>query len=159
MRRLLEAISIAVLAGILLSTAALLYGVRPLTSAIPTHFGPDGRATAWGPPDTLLIFPGIVVSAYLLLSLAGTLRQRFRNHTPSDPQMSQRRHELVLDLLAWLKLEVTVFVVVAEVATVHITRHPAAMFNYRPLIAGLAVIGFTICAYALVMLRSGKART
>ncbi len=157
MRRLLEAISIAVLAGILLSTAVVIYGVHPITTPVPTHFDSTGRATAWGSPRSLLMFPAIVVGAYLLLSLAGTLRQRFRSRIAPDPRLSQRRHELTLTLLAWLKLEITLFAVIAEVATVHIVRHPNATLNSGPLFAGLAVIGITIFAYAVLMLRRGKA--
>jgi uncharacterized membrane protein len=61
MRKILETISLAVLAAIVWITWQAMHGPNPLLESIPTHFDAAGNPNAWGPASTLFLLPVVAV--------------------------------------------------------------------------------------------------
>ena len=115
MRKVLEMVSLAVLAAMLMAAVLALFGPTRLPDRIPTHFDLLGRPDRWGPSRILLVFPSIAAAVYLLMTWVSRYPAAFnfpvRSMPRSGPSRSGSRsrgrlEELTLNMIAWLKTEV-----------------------------------------------------
>jgi len=78
-----------------------------LPDTIPTHFGIDGKADAWGNKATIFILPSITLFVYLLLTGISLLPSNMLNYPVKiDNENKERQHLLALKLLRILKLSI-----------------------------------------------------
>src|SRR5215471_4443663 len=106
MRKVLEIVSLAVLAAMLMATALALFGPTRLPDRIPTHFDLLGQPDRWGPPRILLVFPVIAAALYLFMTWVSRHPAAFSFPVRSTPRNRRQLEELTLSMIAWLKTEV-----------------------------------------------------
>jgi hypothetical protein len=153
MRKLLQILSLAVLAILLWITYAALYGPNPLTGRIPTHFGPDGQPNAWGEPKMLLMLPAVAIFLYLAMSLASRFPGKFNYPVRVTPLNRPRLERIALNMIAWLTAEtVTLFTalqyfILQAVRTQHNALPPALM------LMAIVIIFFTMAIHISAMRR------
>ncbi len=76
-----------------------------LPDTIPTHFGIDGKADAWGNKATLFILPSVSIFVYLLLTGISFLPSNMMNYPVKiTDENKERQHQIALKLLRILKL-------------------------------------------------------
>jgi uncharacterized membrane protein len=105
MRKFLEVLSLAGLAGIFGFTWLAFNGPEPLPARVPTHFDAAGNANAWAPPSTLWFLPVIGVALYLFITLISLLPTRIRSAANLSPESRARMEALTHQMVAWIKLE------------------------------------------------------
>jgi uncharacterized membrane protein len=156
MRKLLEAISLAALAFQAWITYSALFGPDRLPARIPTHFDSAGNANAWGSPATLIFFPAMAISIYLLFTVVTRFPSAFNYPVRVTPQNRAQLETLALGMIAWLKLEIVLLFTVIQWGLIQASRHPThtSPATWMPvmLIAVFATIGWHIAA----MFRAGR---
>ena len=105
MRKTLETISLAILAGTAWITWQALHGSNLLPERIPTHFNSAGNPDGWGPASTLLVLPAVAVGLYLFISLLSLFPALFKTPVRVTEENRVRLQALNLQMVAWLKLE------------------------------------------------------
>jgi len=105
MRKKLEVLCLASLAGIFWITWQAFNGPEPLPSRVPTHFDAAGNANAWGPPSTLWLLPVVAVALYLFITVISLLPTRIRSAVKLSPECRSHLEALTHQMVAWIKLE------------------------------------------------------
>jgi len=105
MRKSLEAISLAVLAGMVWMAWHALLGPNRLPNRIPTHFNFSGQPDGWGSPSFLIMFPIAAVGLYLLLSVVVRFPEAFNYPVRVTEENRPRLEALTLEMIAWMKME------------------------------------------------------
>jgi hypothetical protein len=105
MRKTLELIGIAALFVLCWITYAALWGPARLPDRVPTHFDAAGHANAWGPPTGMILLPVMAIGLYLLMSIVTRFPAAFHYPVRVTRQNIVRLQALVLDMIAWLKVE------------------------------------------------------
>jgi uncharacterized membrane protein len=85
--------------------AAFHYGTLP--AYIPTHFNSDGMANHFEPKVSLWAVVGISALAFVLLTVVENFPGWFNLPHPVDHPDRPRIEALGVDLVAWIRLEVT----------------------------------------------------
>lgn len=106
MRKVLELLSLTVLAAMLIAAALAVLGPTRLPDRIPTHFDPLGRPNGWASPRILLVFPVIAAALYFLMTWVSHYPAAFNFPIRSTPRNPGQLEKLTLNLIAWLKTEV-----------------------------------------------------
>jgi len=154
MRKLLEAIAALALAVLFWITWVALYGPGKLTGQIPTHFGPTGQPTAYGPPSMLLLFPIIGIVLYALMTAVSFFPSSFNYPVRVTAQNRPRLQQLALNLIAFLKAETLVLFAVIQQQTIQAVRQQTNGLPVLLMPAALVLIFLTIGAHLVAMRRS-----
>jgi uncharacterized membrane protein len=107
MRRILDFVSLAILAVLAWITYNALHGSNPLPQRIPTHFGANGQPNAWGPPGSLWLLPVVGAGLFLIVSIVSMFPGSFNFPVRSTPASRPRMEALTLRMMAWVKLELS----------------------------------------------------
>ena len=105
MRKMLETISLAILAGLAWITWQALYGAEQLPARIAVHFDMAGNPNGWGKPSMLPLMPIIAVVSYLLMTLVARFPSAFNYPVEVTEENRPLLEALTLDMIAWLKTE------------------------------------------------------
>ncbi len=154
MRKLLETISVLVLAILLWIAYAALLGPRHLTGPIPTHFNLAGQPDAWGAPRMLLVLPGIAMILYLLLTLASRFPASFNYPVRVSTQNRARLQQLALDMIVWLKAEIVSLFTLIEYYSIATARMATNQLPPSLMLVAMAIIFTTIGWYVVAMRRA-----
>lgn len=150
----------AVCEGIAATGLLFLLGVlaaywTSLPDVIPTHFGLNGEADAWGSTSHFLILPGIGLGLFILLTVVA----RFP-HTGNYPwritdENAERQYRLVRGMLCVLKAQMLWLFGFIQLATIRTATGESRGLGawFVPLFLGL-----TLGTLAIYFFRSWKAR-
>jgi uncharacterized membrane protein len=120
MRRILDAISLALLVVIFIATGIALYGPNPLPDHIPTHFNAIGQADAWTTPSSYQILPVIAIVVYLALTVAAV----YSSLAKQDPNSVPLFGTLALKLISAIKAELIGVFTCIQLSSLHTARTP-----------------------------------
>jgi hypothetical protein len=154
MRKLLHILSLIALAFLLWVTWDSIYGPNRLADRIPTHFGLNGQADAWGQPKMLLLFPAMAVFLYVMMTLVGRFPGAFNYPVRVTAQNRPRLQRIAQNMIAWLTTEtVSLFAalqyfIVQAVRTEHNSLPPGLM------IVAIVIIFFTMAIHIAAMRRA-----
>ncbi len=156
MRKTLEVIALAALAFQAWITYRAFFGPDRLPAQIPTHFDLAGKPNAWGSPATLIFFPAMAITIYLLFTVVTRFPSAFNYPVRVTPQNRARLESLALGMIAWLKVEIVLLFAVIQWGIIQAARHPSPNLpaTWMPimLVAVFATIGWHIAA----MFRTGR---
>jgi Protein of unknown function (DUF1648) len=124
MRRILEFVSLAALAVLILETVHALYGSRPLNGRIPTHYSFSGFPDAWGNTPMLWLLPAASVTLYLLMTWVSRHPAAFNYPVRVTPYNRERLEDLALSMVAWLKAELLCFFALIQWTLIGAARSP-----------------------------------
>ncbi|MDE3201463.1 MAG: hypothetical protein KGN79_11145 [Acidobacteriota bacterium] len=107
MRKSLEAISVVVLGYLVWITWSALAGPNRLTGPVPIHYDAAGHVTAWGAPTGLMLLPVVAVMLYLGMTVVSRFPSSFNFPVRVLPSVRSAVEDITLDMIAWVKLELT----------------------------------------------------
>jgi uncharacterized membrane protein len=140
----LEAIAIG---GIFLVTVMVVLFWSSLPALIPSHFGVSGTVDAWGDKRTILIFPGVGLVLYVLLTVVRRYPHNFNYAWPITEQNVQEQYQLACSLLTWLKMEIMLLFAYLEWMTIQTALQQTAGLGFFFLPLVLVIIFGTIGVY------------
>lgn len=148
--RLLET---AAAAGLVFSFLLIALFWARLPAVVPTHFGASGRADAWGPKETLLVLPLVVLPLlYILLTALSRYPWIYNYQVPITEENAERQYRIALSMMRWMKLEMVWLFVFLEWETVEAGISGAKRLNpwFVPGLAAGIVLIFGVVAYHLI---------
>ncbi|MGA2569791.1 MAG: DUF1648 domain-containing protein [Terracidiphilus sp.] len=154
MRKLLEAVSLAILAALFLVVGFALYGPDRLPAQIPTHFDAAGNANGWGSPLALLSLPIIALGVYLAMTVVARFPAMFSYPVPVTDENRPRLEALTLDMIAWLKAETAGLCAAITWVWVCAIRHPGQGFSPLWVLIFVGAILVTVGLYIRAMFRT-----
>lgn len=92
--------------GVLFAILAAAYGYFALPSRIPTHFNAANVVNGWSDKSFLWLFVGIACVVYVGLTLIRYAPESSFN-VPVSPEQRAAAIPIALDMVAWLKAEMT----------------------------------------------------
>jgi len=107
MRKTLEIFGLAALAVLVWMTWDALQGVNRLPDRVPTHFDASGSPNAWGSPAGMLLLPVLAAALYLVMSIVVRFPDAFHYPVRVTAQNIARLQTVTLNMVAWLKMELT----------------------------------------------------
>jgi len=107
MRKTLEIFGLAALAVLVWMTWDALQGVNRLPDRVPTHFDASGTPNAWGSPAGMLLLPVLAAALYLVMSIVVRFPDAFHYPVRVTAQNIARLQTVTLNMVAWLKMELT----------------------------------------------------
>ncbi|HLY40797.1 MAG TPA: DUF1648 domain-containing protein [Terracidiphilus sp.] len=107
MRKILELVALIALSANVWITYRALSGPQPLPSRIPTHFDAAGNPNGWGSPSVLILLPVISIALYLGFTIVSRFPMAFHYPVRVTEANLQRVQSLTLDMLAWMKSELS----------------------------------------------------
>jgi len=155
MRRILDSISTALLAVLLVGTGFALYGPHALPDKIPTHLDAMGQPDAWTTPASYEVLPMIALIVYLALSIVAAYSSLAKHAAQADPGTAQTIEALILKLIVWIKVELTGIFLCIQFAGLHSARHPdegLTVWNAWMWVMLLAML-LTVALYVTLMVR------
>ena len=155
MRKLLEILAATALLTLLYITWAALYGPNHFTGQIPTHFGPTGEPTAYGPPTMLLLFPLIATVLYALMTAVSFYPSAFHYPVRVTAQNRPRLQRIILRLISFLKAETLLLFAVIQYQTIQAVRQQSNTLPVLLMPIALAVIFLTIALHLAALRRAG----
>lgn len=102
-RRMLELVSVA---GVIFIILLLIQNWGSLPDKIPSHFGPDGRADAYGGKSSLIWLLAICLFVFLTITIVNRYPHLFNYFWKITPENAYRQYQLAGTLLAAVKAEV-----------------------------------------------------
>jgi uncharacterized membrane protein len=157
-RRTLELISVLAGGALCWITASALYGANRLPDRIPTHFGPDGQPSGWGPPSGLNVLPFSSLVIYLILTLAVLLMRRYPELVNFPFAVSEEdRPKLVgisMVMVTWLKVELMCLFFGIQYVILDCARKQYGRLSPAYGLAAVAVIFGTIGCFSVAMYRA-----
>lgn len=158
MRKGLEFVAVAALAGLWIMSAYALLGPGRLPDRIPTHIDLAGKADGWGSPQALWIFPGFGTVLYAGMTLVARFPEAFNYPVRVTPANQAVLQGLALGLIAWLKAEVVCLFAVIQYMTIETARNGrGALFPFS-MPAAIVVVFATIGWYVIAMRRAARTR-
>jgi len=119
-----------------------------LPDRIPTKFSASGTPTDWGGKWTLLLFPGVSLFLYLLLSLVRRLPLRFYNIPwRITLENAARQYRLARTFLTVLKAELVWLFAFVEWMMVRAAQGASPRFEFVLFLIALGVILSTVGIY------------
>lgn len=120
----------------------LLYQYPKVPDTVPTHFNGTGVADEYGDKTTLLMFPGITIFLYILLTILNLIPHKFNYPGKITPENALRQYTLAVRLLRFLKIFLTGLFFYICYSTIKIANHEISGLDIWviPLILGLVII-------------------
>ncbi|HSZ16503.1 MAG TPA: DUF1648 domain-containing protein [Terracidiphilus sp.] len=122
MRKTLEIFGLAALAVLVWMTWDALQGVNRLPDRVPTHFDASGTPNAWGSPAGMLLLPVLAAALYLVMSIVVRFPDAFHYPVRVTAQNIARLQTVTLNMVAWLKMELTCLFAVLQWAFIQAAR-------------------------------------
>jgi uncharacterized membrane protein len=122
MRKTLEIFGLAALAVLVWMTWDALQGVNRLPDRVPTHFDASGTPNAWGSPAGMLLLPVLAAALYLVMSIVVRFPDAFHYPVRVTAQNIARLQRVTLNMVAWLKMELTCLFAVLQWAFIQAAR-------------------------------------
>ena len=154
MRKILEVISLAALVFLLWISYDAVYGPHRLSERVPTHFDLAGHADGWGSPAMLLLFPGIALFLYLLMTVASRYPAAFNYPVRVTPKNQARLERLALGMIVWLKAEVVGLFTAIQYFSIETVRMERNSLPPGLMLGALTLIFLTIVVHTLAMRRA-----
>ena len=158
MRKILDFVSIGLLAVLFSLTFSALYGNGHLADKFPTHLDAVGRPDRWGTPSSLEILPFLALLMYLFISVVAvisSLRKRSDDEEPEDPSPLEN---LTLGLIAWIKAEVVGLFTCLQITLLEAMWHPERGSTLLAVWLLLGAIVATIAWYVSAMVHTVRVR-
>lgn len=150
MKKILEAVSLMILAAMAWMTWSALYGSNPLPDRVATHFDGTGNANAWGSPAGIVVLPIFGVVIYCIFSAAPIFRSSFNYPVKVTPENRERLEALALQLLSFIKVEALALILWIEHSILQAMRQGKGNFppGLMPIFLGvvLGTVGTHIAA-------------
>jgi uncharacterized membrane protein len=156
MRKTLEAISLATLAGLVWITLLALHGPNPLPERIPTHFDVAGNPNGWGPPSTLLFLPLLAVGLYLFISLIALFPALFKYPVRVTKENRARLEALTLQMIVWIKFELVCLFAWIQWIILQFVRAGHGSLSPVFVLVFLAAILGTVIGHIVALVRAAK---
>lgn len=131
MRRNLLILALAALAFQIWLTCDALFGAQRLPDRIPIHFDLHGQPNGWGSPASLPLLPAIAVGVFLLLTVIARFPETFNYPVAVTDANRQRLQALTMDLLAWMRMEVSCLFAAIQWISIQAAHHPQGGFSPR----------------------------
>ncbi len=165
MRKILDAVSIALLALQFIVTEMALYGANRLPDRFPTHYDVVGHADRWGTTSSLPVLPFVALVLFLFISIVAafsSMGKRPEHATPDDPPSTTpenrpRVEELTLDLIAWIKTELVAIFACLQWTLIKAAWHPDQASSQLGVWLLLVAILITTALYIAAMVRAKDA--
>ena len=139
-------------AGIAVAIGLGLFAWSTLPDRIPSHFGPDGRADAWGGKGTLLIFPLMTLCLFGMLTLLTRSPATYNYPFAITRENARRQATLAMGLIAWLRFATIWLMTYLEYGVIAAARDDSATLGhwFLPvvlLLIAAPVIGYFVAAW------------
>ena len=156
MRRIAESVAVLLVVVTVATTAWAVFGPHPLPARIPTHFDADGNADGWGTPAMLWLLPIVSAAVYLLMTWVARFPAAFNFPMRTTAAARPRLEAIALNMISWLKLEVTALFAWIQHQTIGLARqgHGALSPVFLPVV--LMVVFGTIAWHIAAMRRAGR---
>jgi uncharacterized membrane protein len=138
--------------GVAVACGLSLFAWASLPDHIPSHFGSDGRADAWGGRSTLLIFPVMTLFLFGMLTLLTRSPATYNYPFAVTRDNARRQATLAMSLIAWLRFATIWLMTYLEYGVIAAARDESATLGYwflpvvLLLIAG-PVVGYFVAAW------------
>ena len=144
------------MAAMLFLALRAVFGSAQLPQQIPTHFGVDGQADAFGSRWSLLSLPIVAVALYSLMTVVARRPSAFNYPVRVTPANRSRLQSLALDMIAWLKVEVVC--VLAWIERITIVAARSGQGSMSPLFMPIALVAIfgTVIWYFVAMRRAAR---
>lgn len=157
MRKILEAITLAMLAVTAWITWQALDGPNPLPARIPTHFDAAGNPNGWGPASTLFFLPTVAVGVYLLISVIALFPALFNYPVKVTEENRARLEVLSLQMVSWLKLELVCLFAWIQWVIIRFVQQGHGSLSPAFVVIFLAAVAATTLWYILALVRAARA--
>jgi uncharacterized membrane protein len=138
------ALEILAALGLLSMLVLCVFHYGQLPEQIPTHFGPDGRADAFGSKSTLWILPGLGTLMFVVMTFINRRPDRFNYTVKITPENAERQYILATRLIRLMKTFVMLIFAFLVWRTIETTRSEAEGLGFWPLpILVIAILGTT----------------
>lgn len=131
--RVLGLVAIAAVAAWLL----LRYPALPQT--VPTHFGPDGQADAWGDKSSVLLLVPLMVALGALIAWASTKPRWFNLPVPVTEQNAQRLYREGERMLVWMLPAIALLFAGIAMSTVGLAGGPLAWIGVAAMVVAMLI--------------------
>jgi uncharacterized membrane protein len=134
--------------GVAMAFGLGLFAWSSLPDRIPSHFGPDGRADAWGGRSTLLLFPFMALFLFGMMTLLTRSPATYNYPFAITRDNARRQATLAMGLVAWLRFATIWLMTHLEYRVIAAARDHAATLGlwFLPLvlllIAGPVIVYF-----------------
>jgi uncharacterized membrane protein len=156
MRRILDFAGLAVLAMLAWITYHALHGSNPLPERIPTHFGANGQPNAWGTPGSLWLLPIVGAGLFLIISVVSLFPASFNFPVRSTPASRPRMEALTLQMMAWVKLELSCLFLTIQWSIIASARRGNAALSPAIMPLFLFAVLATLVVYASAVIRAAR---
>jgi uncharacterized membrane protein YjgN (DUF898 family) len=157
MRKILDAISLGVLAVMFWTAWSSLYGPNRLPGRIPTHFDFAGHANRWGSPSVFMfVLPVVALALYLGMTVVERFPSAFNYPVRVTDENHPRLEALTLSMIGWLKAEVICLFACIQESSIEAARHGSGGLSPLLLPACLFVIFGTIAWHFVAMRRVSR---
>ena len=156
MRKILDAISIALLALQFLITFTALYGAGRLPQRFPTHLDIVGHPDHWSTTSSLPVLPFVALVLYLFISIVAAFSSMANYPGNVTPENRPRIEELTLGLISWIKAELVAMFGCFQLTLLEAGWHPERESSQFGVWALLAAILVTTGWYIAAMVRGSR---
>ncbi len=115
----------------MLVLCVLHYGQLP--EQIPTHFGPDGRADAFGSKSTLWILPGLGTLMFVVMTFINRRPDRFNYTVKITPENAERQYSMATRFIRAMKTLVMLLFAFLVWYTIGIAQNQTEGLGFWPL--------------------------
>ncbi len=101
-----QAVELVALAGMVALVAIAASGWQAAKGLVPTHFGADGRADAWGGRGSLLLLPAVGLVLYASITVLSRYPHQFNYAVEITAQNAAAQYRNARSMMVWLKAEI-----------------------------------------------------
>lgn len=110
------------IAAVIIGIVLILANWSSLPQRIPTHFGFDGQPDGWGGKANLLLYLGINLPMYLLLTIAGRYPHTFNYMVKITAENAKCQYRIAKRMMLSLKLEIMILFSYLEYNQIQIAK-------------------------------------
>lgn len=157
MRAILEAVTLAALAFLIIITGLALYGSNRLPQPVPSHVDVSGHVDEWTTRSSFATLPLLAVAAYLIFSFAATLSSIAKHEPDAPPEHGQAPESMILSLITWIKAELIGIFACIQYSALQFARHPEDGSSLLGVWILVAAVFCTLAWHITVMFRARRA--
>jgi uncharacterized membrane protein len=117
--KLIQILSFLALLGLIILTV---FSMNHLPDNVPTHFGADGRADAWGGKSSLLLFPILGSIFYAAFTILERFPWIYNYPVEITEENASYQYKLGRQLLEWMKLIILAIFLYIQWQSVQVAR-------------------------------------
>lgn len=138
--------------GVAVALGLGLFAWGALPDRIPSHFGPDGHADAWGGKSTLLLFPCMTLFLFGMMTLLTRSPATYNYPFAITRDNARRQATLAMGLIAWLRFATIWLMTYLEYGVIAAARDETSTLGvwFLPIVLLLIaapVIGYFVAAW------------